>query len=82
MPKKKRVLQVRRRARELAVQLLYSLEIRPEQDLDECLEVFIKWGYASDTGVDGDVKDYMVFLAGEVWRARHTIDDIMRRIVT
>ncbi|MCL2010551.1 MAG: transcription antitermination factor NusB [Synergistaceae bacterium] len=81
-PKKKRVVQVRRRARELAMQLLYSLELRPEQDIDKCLEVFTKWGFASDTEMDEDVKNYMFFLSREVWRARPEIDDIMRRIVT
>ena len=82
MPQKKRIVQARHRARELAVQLLYSLEIRPEQDLDECMSVFTTWGFASDAGIDEDVKNYMFFLVGEVWRSRHTIDDIMRRIVT
>ena len=82
MPKKKRVARLRRSARELAVRLLYSLEIRPEQDLDECLDAFTRWGFASDTDMDDAVKDYMVFLVGEVWRVRPAIDDMMRRIVT
>ena len=81
MPKK-RVAQARHRARELAVQLLYSLEIRPEQNLGECLDTFVKLGFASDAGMDEDVKKYMVFLVSEVWLARFDIDDIMRRVVT
>ena len=82
MPKKKRVVQARHRARELAMQLLYSLEIRPEQDLDECLNTFAKQGFASEAGMDEDVKNYMVFLVREVWCARSDIDDIMRKVVT
>jgi len=66
----------------LAVQVLYSLEIRPGQNLDECLNTFIKRGFASDVDLDEEVKDYMYFLACEVWRARSDIDDIMRRVVT
>ena len=59
------------------------MELRPEQDLDECLKAFTEWGFASTAGnMDEDVKSYMFFLVGEVWRARYTIDDIMRRIVT
>ena len=82
MPKKKRVAQAHHRARELTVQLLYSLEIRPEQDLDECLNIFTKWGFASNANIDEDVKNYMFFLVREVWRARSYIDDILRRVVT
>jgi len=82
LPKKKRAIQARHRARELAVQLLCSLEIRPEQNLDECLDVFIKCGFASDADMGEDVKDYMSFLVREVWCTRPDIDDIMRRVVT
>ena len=82
MPPKKRAAQTRHRARELAVQALYSLEIRPGQDLDECLNAFTKWGIASESVVDEEVKEYMYFLVREVWRARSDIDDIMRRVVT
>jgi len=81
LPQKKRVAQNRRHARELAVQLLYSLEVRPEQNLDECLNVFIKRGFASDIALDEDVKNYMHFLVRGVWNARPEIDDIMRRVV-
>ena len=81
MPQKKRIVQNRRRARELAVQLLYSLEIRPEQDLGECLDVFIKRGFASNVVMDEDVKNYMSFLVRGVWCSRPDIDDIMRRVV-
>ena len=82
MPPKKRIAQGRRRARELAVQVLYSLEIRPGQNLDECLNTFAKLGFASDAGMDEEIKDYMYFLVCEVWRTRSDIDDIMRRVVT
>ena len=61
---------------------MYSLEIRPEQNLDECLDTFVKRGYASEAGMDEDVESYMDFLVREVWRARTDIDDIMRSLVT
>jgi len=82
LPKKKRIVQARHRARELAVQLLCSLEIRPEQDIDECLDVFVRRGFAADADMDENIRDYMSFLVREVWRARPDIDDIMRRVVT
>jgi len=81
LPKKKHVAQARHRARELAVQLLCSLEIRPEQNLSECLDIFTKQGFASDTTIDEDVENYMNFLVCGVWGARFDIDDIMRRVV-
>ena len=82
MPKQKRVAQGRRRSRELAVQLLYSLSIRPGQNLDECLDAFTSWGFASDVSLDEDVKSYMVFLVSGVWHTHTDIDGIMRRVVT
>ena len=81
MPKKKRVAQSRRRARELAVQLLYSLEIRPEQNLDECLSVFTERGFGSDANTGEDIKNYMAFLVKGVWLARPDIDDVIRKVV-
>jgi len=81
LPKKKRVAEVRRSARELAMQLLYSLEIRPKQNLDECLNAFTKWGFASNVSMDEATQNYMIFLVRGVWSARTDIDDMMRRIV-
>ena len=81
MPKKKRVAQGRRRARELAVQLLYSMEVRPEQNFDECLDAFTECGFASGADMDEDIKNYMYFLVRGVWSARRDIDDLMRKVV-
>ena len=64
------------------MQLLYSLEIRPAQDLGECFDAFTKWGFGSSADMDEDVKNYMLFLVGGVWSARTDIDDIMRKVVT
>lgn len=67
------------------MQLLCSLEIRPGQNIDECLDTFTRCGFASeaDSGeIDEDVKNYMSFLVCEVWRIRPDIDDIIRRVVT
>jgi len=82
LPKQKRVAQGRRHSRELAVQLLYSLSIRPEQNLDECLDTFTSWGFASDASLDDAVKNYMISLVRGVWHTRADIDGIMRRVVT
>ena len=82
MPKKKRIAEARRSARELAMQLLYSMEIHPKQDLDKCLNAFTKWGFASNVSMDEDTKNYMSFLVRGVWGIRSDIDDIMRRVVT
>jgi N utilization substance protein B len=74
-------VQNRRRARELAVQFLYSLETRSNLDLDESLNVFVSEnGFAP--GEEHGVKEYLFFLVKGVWRGRSDIDNTMRRIVT
>jgi N utilization substance protein B len=65
----------------LAVQLLYSLEINPNQNVDESLNAFTKWGAAS-VGIDEDAQNYMVFLVKGVWGERPDIDDVLRKVVT
>ena len=71
----------RHRARELAVQLLYSLSARPDQDIAECLNVFTSEdGFASEESPE--VRDYLSFLIKGVWERRFEIDDLMRRVVT
>jgi N utilization substance protein B len=64
----------------MAVQVLYSMETRPGQDLDGCLENF-----TSDAGLGSEeregVKSHMCFLVRGVWLARSDIDDIMRRVI-
>ena len=79
--KKTRAVQSRRRARELAAQLLYSLSIRPDQDLGECLDVFTsEYGIAAEE--NAEVKEYLSFLIKGIWSQRHAIDNLMRQVVT
>jgi N utilization substance protein B len=74
-------VQNRRRARELAVQFLDSLETRSGHELDESLNAFLSEdGFAC--GEEKDVKEYLSFLVAGVWRERAGIDNTMRRIVT
>jgi N utilization substance protein B len=79
--KKSRVVQDRHRARELAVQLLYSLEIRSDQSAGECLEAFTsEGGFAFEERAE--VKEYLSFLVNGAWERRFDIDNKMRMIVT
>jgi N utilization substance protein B len=81
LPNPSRNIQNRHRARELAVQLLYSLGIRPRQDLDRCVEVFLSEdGFASGEGLA--VREYLNFLVRGAWTRRLDIDGTMRAIVT
>ena len=74
-------IQNRRRARELAVQFLYSLETRSGQDFEESLNAFLsEGGFAS--GEERGVKEYLSFLVKGVWNERSGIDNTMRGIVT
>jgi N utilization substance protein B len=74
-------VQNRRRARELAVQFLYSLETRSDLNLDESLSAFTSGdGFAFKE--ENSVKEYLCFLARGVWSGRSDIDNTMRRVVT
>lgn len=74
-------VQSRHRARELAVQLLYSLDTRPGQDIESCLDAFTsECGFASEE--DSGVMDYMCFLVRGTWDKRADIDNMMRMVVT
>ena len=73
--------QIRHRARELAVQLLYSLDARSGQELGESLDVFVsECGFACEEPCE--VRDYMFFLVKGTWSKRPDIDNIMRMVVT
>ena len=79
--KKYQVVQNRHRARELAVQLLYSLGTRPDQDWEEHVDTFIsKGGFAFEE--ETEVKEYLSFLVSGTWENRFEIDNTMRIIVT
>ncbi|MDR1621066.1 MAG: transcription antitermination factor NusB [Synergistaceae bacterium] len=79
--KKSQIVQNRHRARELAVQLLYSLAIRPDQNSGECVDAFVsEGGFAFEEGTE--VKEYLSFLVKGTWEKRFEIDNAMRMIVT
>jgi N utilization substance protein B len=81
LPKKSYSVQNRRRARELAVQLLYSLDVRPDRGIDDCVDVFTsEEGFASEE--NAEVKEYLRFLVEGVWRNRRDIDNKMRMVLT
>ncbi|NLL37128.1 MAG: transcription antitermination factor NusB [Fretibacterium sp.] len=88
-----RVPRTRRRARELAVQLLYSLDRRPGQDLTVCLNNFLsesetvdEGGAADeDVGASGEpvgVRDYLRFLVTGAWERRAEADGLMLQVIT
>ncbi len=69
------------RSRELAVQFLYSLDVCPEQDFGESLEMFLNIGdIAQDDSPD--VKRRCRDLALQVWERRNEIDGVLLRVVT
>ena len=74
-------VQSRHRARELAVQLLYSLDTRPGQNPGECLSSFTsEGGFAFDEVPE--VRDYLEFLVLGTWSRCLDIDNMMRMVVT
>ena len=67
--------QKRHRAREVALQLLYSLELRKNQTSDDALEYF-------PPEDDPEIREYPRFLVPGAWERREEIDDLIRRHVT
>ena len=68
------------RSRELAVQFLYSLDVYPDQDFGESLDMFLNIGDAEqDTP---DVKARCRDIASQVWQRRNEIDAVLLRVVT
>ena len=79
--KKIHVMRNRRRARELAVQFLYSLSPRSGTDIGERLDVFMsEEGFAPEE--NAEVRDYLRFLTHGVFGRRFEIDTVMREVVT
>ncbi len=69
------------RSRELAVQFLCSLDIRPEQDFSQSLELFL----SLDGFVQSDkpeVKERCRNLVLEFWNRRNEIDSLLLRVLT
>ena len=84
MPEKKyigRKFGARHRSRELAVQFLYSVDVCPEQELSEALELFMS---LDDVAQDDDpeVKEHCRELVREVLLRKSEIDGVLLRIVT
>ncbi len=69
------------RSRELAVQFLYSLDVCPEQNFDESLELFMN---VEEVAKDDkpEVKERCRDIAAEVWNHKNDIDGLLLRIVT
>ena len=68
------------RSRELAVQFLCSLEIYPEQDFSQSLELFMNLDVFQDD--KPEIKERCRTLASEVWNRKGEIDEVLLRIVT
>lgn len=69
------------RARELAVQFLCSLDICPEQDFEQSLELFLNLDDVSQND-SPEVKERCRSLSAEVWKRKSEIDGILLRVVT
>ena len=71
----------RHRARELAVQFLYSLDLNPEQDFNSALDLFLNIDEISLNEPD-EVKDYCKELVNDVTERSNEIDRLLLRTVT
>ncbi len=69
------------RSRELAIQFLYSLDVYPDQDFDESLELFMNIDEIAKDDKP-EVKERCRKLAADVWNHRNDIDGLLLRIVT
>lgn len=69
------------RSRELAVQFLCSLDICPEQDFEQSLELFLNLDDVSQND-SPEVKERCRTLSAEVWKRKSEIDGILLRVVT
>jgi len=70
--KKNLLPQKRRRSREIALQILYSLDIRHDQSVEDALELF------PTEGEDETVIRYASVLVEGVWSQRQEIDELIR----
>ena len=68
------------RSRELAVQFLCSLDIYPEQDFSQSMELFMSLDVFQDD--KPEVKERCRTLASEVWDRKGEIDEVLLKIVT
>ncbi|MBQ7169039.1 MAG: transcription antitermination protein NusB [Synergistaceae bacterium] len=68
------------RSREMALQFLCSLEICPDQDFSQSLELFMSLDVNQDD--THEVKERCRTLCAEVWNRKSEIDGILLRVVT
>ena len=71
----------RRRARELAVQFLYSMECGPGQDLEEALALFLGAESCAEAEPPA-VKEYCRALVRGTWSRRTEVDEVLLSVVT
>ena len=69
------------RSRELAVQFLCSLDLYPEQDFAEALELFLDLDEVAQDDTP-EVKEHCRMLALKVWKKKSEIDAVLLRTVT
>ena len=69
------------KSRELAVQFLYSLDIYPEQDFNQSLELFLNNDDIALTETP-EIKARCKDLASQVWEHRNEIDMLLLQIIT
>ncbi len=67
--------QKRHRSREMALQLLYSLDLRRNQDPDQAFELFF-------SEEDAEIEEYARMLASGAWERRMELDGLIREYVT
>ncbi|MBR1671557.1 MAG: transcription antitermination factor NusB [Fretibacterium sp.] len=71
----------RHRARELAVQFLYSIDLCPWQEFEPALELFLGAESLAEAELP-EVKDYCRFLTRGTWDRRTEADELLLRVVT
>ena len=71
----------RHRARELAAQFLYSMDLCPWHDFEPALELFLGAGSLAEME-SPEVKEYCRFLARGAWDRRAEADELLLRVVT
>ena len=71
----------RHRARELAVQFLYSMDLCPWQDFEPALELFLGAESLAEAELP-EVKEYCRSLARGAWERRNEADELLLRVVT
>ena len=71
----------RHRARELAAQMIYSLDMHPGQDLETALDLFLEEEGIGEAELP-EAKDYCRFLTRGAWERHAEVDDLLLRVVT